>query len=90
MSDVREELIRTLKSLDYLESDELFADAILARWDLMPKPVVTTEKLGQMVAGAAHSSNSFYHVDVATKVGNRMLDQLDAAGLRLVRVEDGD
>ena len=60
------------------------ADAILARFDVTEKPVVTDAELGQMVA-KVHGENSFYHVDIATKVGERLRNQLERAGLAIVR-----
>lgn len=84
MRDVRERLIETLDGLDYLLPLNQIVDAILARFDVTEKPVVTDAELGQMVV-KVHGENSFYHVDIATKVGERLRNQLERAGLAIVR-----
>ena len=84
MSDVREQLIETLKAMDYLLPDQQVADAILARFEVTPKPVVTAEELGQMMARVIAFGRDAPRFDEA---GHRMLDQLERAGLTIVRIE---
>ena len=61
---------------------EQMASAILARFDLVEKPVVTADALGLMVSKAAGG-----HVGWSITVGRKMLDQ-PSAGLTIVRVEE--
>ncbi len=79
MRDVRERLIETLKALDYLLPDAQIADAILARWDLTEKPVVTDAVLGEYVRCA-----SVWGKGNADR-GERFRSYLDEAGLTIVR-----
>lgn len=90
MSDVRDALINVLRierNSAWVATNTVLADAILERFDVVEKPVVTDRELGQMVA-KIHGDNSFYHANVAAKVGKRMRDQLEAAGLKIVRATD--
>ena len=68
---------------------ERIVDLVETRFEVTAKPVVTDQALGQMVA-KVHGENSFYYVDTATKVGERLRKQLEQAGLRIVRAEDGE
>ena len=56
------------------------ADAILARWDLTEKPVVTAEELGRMMFAAYLGMHS-----TAEDNGMQLLGQLERAGLTIVR-----
>ena len=57
------------------------ADAILARFDVTPKPAIGALDLGLMVAAVVQADDGFSYL----QAGRRMLDQLDAAGLKIVR-----
>ena len=61
---------------------------IAERFDVTPKPVVTAAELGGMARKAVLKAAPNEELD--ERAGGRMLDQLDAAGLRLVRVEEGE
>lgn len=84
MSDVRARLARELRLMNVNEyrANEL-ADAILERFDVIPKPVVSESKLGFMVKQAYQ--DPAWNMDY---VGSRMLDQLDAANLMIVRSDE--
>ncbi len=66
-----------------------FADAILARWDLTEKPVVTAEELGRMARNASHKGSLVRVESRNDMIGLHLLAQLREAGLRIVRAEDG-
>jgi hypothetical protein len=94
MSDVRVELTDLIydrypgllsKGPMYPPYADDIADAILERWDLTSKAVVTAEELGKMVKIIGPVQIDIYSAAV---VGKRMLDQLDAAGLVIVRREE--
>ncbi len=57
-------------------------DCILARFEVTPKPAVTERELGEMVITAWSSSEQARHM------GQSLLTQLAAAGLRIVRVDE--
>lgn len=83
MSDVREELAKLISgAVDPTPSPVGWckADAILERFDVTEKPVVTAEELGAMVSKAAGG-----HTGFAVTVGQKMVDQLTEAGLTIVR-----
>lgn len=95
MSDVRERLINALGDmrahvLAQRSSIEL-ADAILARFDVTEKPVVTADELGRMVIGA-YQGPGFYRTMIpaysARFAGQRMFDQLAQHGLAIVRANE--
>ena len=56
------------------------ADAILARFDVAEKPVVTAEELGRMMFAAYLGMHS-----TAEDNGMQLLGQLERAGLTIVR-----
>ena len=56
------------------------ADAILARFDVTEKPVVTAEELGRMMFAAYLGMHS-----TAEDNGMQLLGQLERAGLMIVR-----
>lgn len=60
------------------------ADAILARWDLTEKPVVTAEELGKMLA-EAHCGGVGYYAEQ----GASLREALEAKGLTIVRRAEG-
>ena len=91
MSDVREELADVMQRAYTDATNGLpfsgaikypVADAILARFEVTPKPVVTAEELGQMVAEARKEGRPF-----AADQGKAMFRQLEAAGLMIVRTD---
>jgi hypothetical protein len=63
------------------------ADAILERFDVTPKPVVTDDQLGRLVCfahmGALPGSGGANYVR-----GGRMREVLEQHGLKIVRVEE--
>lgn len=81
MSDVRDQLIKTLRGLDYLLPDQQVADAILARFEVTPRPVVTAEQMGRIMRSACLYS-------VVTDGGQYALDELAKRGLTIVRREE--
>lgn len=87
MSDVRNGLAQWF-ARDIMQTGKSpfeVADAILARFDVVEKPVVTAGELGRMAKRAVLDSRGRPESDC--DAGHRMLDQLDAAGLKLVRVD---
>ena len=94
MSDVRERLINALGDmrahvLAQRSSIEL-ADAILARFDVTEKPVVTADELGRMVIGAYQGPTfdmTMIPAYSARSAGQRMFDQLAQHGLAIVRAD---
>lgn len=80
MSDVRERLIETLDGLDCLLPVNQIVDAIMARFDVAEKPVVTAEELGRMMFAAYLGMHS-----TAEDNGMQLLGQLERAGLTIVR-----
>jgi hypothetical protein len=85
VSDVREELGRVCLDTGYTVQNESAAkalvDAILERFDVTPKPVVTLEELGAMVSKSALG-------DGELMMARRMIDLLFMAGLKIVRVDE--
>ena len=91
MTDVRQQLRTVIQDVAARRHEAMeaasstdFADAILERFEVTPKPVVTVECLGVMAAIAHNESPSH------TRAGQRMLAQLAKAGLKIVRVEDDE
>jgi len=85
MTDVREQLMDALEATKFIQTVAVsagLADAILERFEVTPKPVVTVECLGVMAAIAHNESPSH------TRAGQRMLDQFAKAGLKIVRVDE--
>lgn len=96
MSDVRAELLKVIEP-NYANARawDGLADAILERFEVTPKPVVTARSLGELMHKALERSDvrpGWAGVDVQglnfDSVAVKVLDQLDAAGLKIVRVED--
>ena len=95
MSDVRQQLRVVIQdiaeqrhaALEATSSTD-FADAILERFDVTPKPVVTAEELGRMAMSAVYENPPRPRERHAEQVGRGMLHQLDAAGLRIVKADD--
>lgn len=84
MSDVREQLINLMGlSRSYQTTNGELADLILERFDVTPKPVVSVADMDRMVRYAADAPNL-----PAGYGGKRMLEQLDAAGLMIVRRDE--
>ena len=81
MSDVREQLIETLKAMDYLLPDQQVADAILARFEVTPRPALSAERLGGLIG------NWNCAPDDAAK-GRCAYDTLESLGLTIVRIEE--
>jgi hypothetical protein len=84
MSDVRDQLAEHLNRLSTVDAGagEITADAILERFDVIEKPVVTSDELGRMLIHA------FMWGDDTAIRGQRMLDLLTVAGLRIVKADD--
>ena len=87
MSDVRAQLTRLLLDEGVSTYDPV-ADAILERFDVIPKPVVTDEALGRLIRTALGAS---WYENVArnVSVGADVREELLAAGLAIVRIEGG-
>ncbi len=88
MSDVRDEMARVVASTHFglgPAGDMRAVDAILERFDVVPKPAVAEGDLGRMMVRCwgAHA-----HSELAVEIGRKMLVLLDNAGLRIVRVDD--
>ena len=89
MSDVREQIAQQLETAAaaYVAPvrSTVLADAILERFDVTPKPVVTPEELGRIVAQAWYSTDN-----AATRgdIGKAVLLELAEAGLQIVRVDE--
>ena len=78
---------------------EQIAAHIAERFDVTPKPVVTDDDLGGLMraafVNASDVSRLAAYINATERAGLDVLgmkfrDQLDAAGLRLVRVEEGE
>jgi hypothetical protein len=83
MSDVRDELIRVMSSVDAFHGLAARADAILERFDVTPKPVIYPSHLGMIVAEShSHGAPDF------EAQGKRMLGALESRGLKIVRAEE--
>ena len=82
MSDVRDQLIKTLRGLDYLLPDQQVADAILARFEVTPRPAISDQRLGEMASMACHVG------DGPERWGVRFRAQLQAEGLTIVRAPE--
>lgn len=89
MSDVREQLVACVDAagakaypLNQRGAATEVADAIMERFEVTPKPVVTDFDLGVMVGKA--------YVDMAdyARAGASMREKLEAKGLKIVRVEE--
>ena len=92
MSDVRDELYDTIKPLwNAGVGLEPAIEAILERFDVTPKPVVTERDMGGMMAYALLNCRST-NVEIAgvhfDEPGRMLLNQLAEAGLMIVRVPD--
>lgn len=86
MSEVREQLIQAIdrkRPALFLTTKEDVVDAILERFEVTAKPVVTVEELGRMVERAWLVGDGF------EGRGAQMLNLLEAAGLTIVRIEEG-
>lgn len=84
MSDVRDELFHAIEfEICNVNTSWPVVDRILERFDVTPKPAVREIDLGQMVGLAAGG-----YTGGTEEVGRKMLDQLDAACLRIVRCDD--
>jgi hypothetical protein len=84
MSDVRGQLAEMLNALSTVDAGGgwYIADAILERFDVTPKPVVSAEELGEMIVQAVKEGNG-------PKVyAAKLLGKLSDAGLKIVRVDD--
>lgn len=94
MGDVREELlgviVENLRARQGGDSQSL-TNAILARFDLTPKPAVSALELGGMVARAAIDLTVIpaqrLDDDSLIRAGAYMAAALKAAGLTVVRIE---
>ena len=83
MSDVREQLTEIWSNwVDQETGPQWLADAILERFDVVEKPVVTDEALGKMCMSAACITGGD-----ADYVGMRLAERLADAGLRIVKVD---
>lgn len=85
MSDVRAELRRAFERGGWTTGTDELVDIVLARFDVVEKPVVTAEQMGRMVNYAANGVASSADADWK---GRRMLEELEAAGLTIVRIEE--
>lgn len=85
MNDGRAELIQFLEGKGWVGARTII-EVILERFDVIPKPVVTELQLGRMVAKAGCTQNHGDGTNV--NAGQRMLEQLDAAGLMIVRRDE--
>jgi hypothetical protein len=87
MSDVRIRLERAIAQ-DWgvpFDNEQVIslADAILERFEVTPKPVVTNRGLGTLVQISCKDETF-----TTDHIGERMLEQLRASGLKIVRVDD--
>ena len=88
MSDVREQLTEIWSNwVDQETGPQWLADAILERFDVVEKPVVTDEALGGIVQGLGLGIDGWQYQRFQPEVGRRLLKALEAAGLRIVKVE---
>jgi hypothetical protein len=87
MSDVGHELTNLIES-KYRGLGRLTAgmatDAILERFDVTPKPAISAKQLGRIVQQAELCCGP--GTDAVS--GERMLKALNAAGLKIVRVDE--
>lgn len=95
MSEVREQPIDLIGvQFDGPGRSDLAADAILARFEVVPKPVVTARSLGGLIYKALERADVRPGWDRVIdglnydSVGVKMRDQLEAAGLTIVRIEE--
>lgn len=86
MSDVRDELVKwfTRDVAHTGRSPAEVADAILARFEVTEKPVVTDRELGVMVADAHCGGVGYFE-----EQGASLREALAAKGLTIVRREEG-
>lgn len=85
MSDVRDALINVLRierNSAWVATNAVLADAILERFDVVEKPVVTDEALGVMTRNAYRDETW-----LVSESGRQLRLELEAAGLRIVKVE---
>ena len=87
MSDVREDMVRTLRARGFPDTGRMIADLILERFDVTPKPVVSDEDLGRWVTLANGTQSHYGRIE---HVGQRMFSELESHGLKIVRVDDHD
>ena len=90
MPDARQELYRTIKPVwNAGVGLDAAIDAILKRFEVTPKPVVTDDQLGRLVCfahmGSMPGSGGANYVR-----GGRMREVLEQHGLKIVRVDDHD
>ena len=86
MSDYRHEL-RDLIEDNWNMGTIVTTDAILERFDVTPKPVVSDEDLGRWVTLANGTQSHYGRIE---HVGQRMFSELESHGLKIVRVDDHD
>ena len=94
MSDVREQMFDVIQARFKREGWSFMpeaatasADAILERFDVVEKPVVTDEALGGIVQGLGLGIDGWQYQRFQPEVGRRLSKALEAAGLRIVKAE---
>ena len=85
MSDVRDELIDVVVGCRNCPNAQSVADAILERFDVTPKPVISDADLGVFVRHAWRDETW-----VVAENGKQLRLMLEEAGLQIVRVDDHD
>jgi hypothetical protein len=91
MSDVREELRQMVAEKLATRAEHLsggVADAILERFDVTPKPVVTDEALGMMARRSVVGMGAGDSSRLSERAGKSLCKELEAACLKIVRVSD--
>ena len=96
MSDVRDQLLATVAQAVLFSTPqfrERVVDAILERFDVVPKPAVGSEELGAIAVSAVNWSSLDFSCLAAKqrsyqRAGDCLLDALGIAGLKIVRVDE--
>ena len=90
MSDVRVQLAAELRLMNCNEYQaNKLADAILARFEVTAKPVVTAGELGAMFRKTYTPDSPERVTDWDVRYGAIFLDRLEAKGLTIVRSGEG-
>lgn len=87
MRDVRAQLRRAFERGGWTTGTDELVDIVLARFDVVERPVVTAKELGSIAMGVVYATPARPRENHAEQTGKEMLARLNAAGLTIVRVE---
>jgi hypothetical protein len=92
MTDVLDQLIAFIGNCED-QTNEQFANSLLKQFEVTPKPAVDDVDLGRMLVVAINWPSLEFSCPAASEAsyigaGERIRNSLDAAGLKIVRVDE--